>query len=64
MIDVCCLLEVRWRGQGVRMLATKGRRYELWWSGKGDGVGGVGVMVKGELCEKVIEVRRVSNDCC
>ena len=41
----------------------KGRRYKLWWSG--DGVGGVGVMVKQELCEKVVEVRRVSDvSCC
>ena len=23
------------------MLGMKGRGYELWWSGKGDGVGGV-----------------------
>ena len=34
MIDVCCLLEVRWRWQGTRMLEMKGRRYKLWWSGK------------------------------
>ena len=49
------------------MLGMKGRRYKLWWSGKGDGlekemvwkrrVGGVGVMLKEELCEKVVEVR-------
>ena len=39
----------------------KGRRYEQWWSGKEDGVGGVGVMVKEELCEKIVEVRRVSD---
>ena len=38
----------------------KGRRYKLWWSGKGDGFGGVGVMVK-ELCEKLVEVRRVRD---
>ena len=56
-----CLQEVRWRGQGGRMLGIKGRRYKLWWSGRGDGVGGVGVMVKGVLCEKVVEVRRISN---
>ena len=31
----------------------------MWWSGKGDGVGGVGVMVKEEVCEKVVEVRMV-----
>ena len=58
---MCCLQQVRWRGQGARMLGMKRRRYKLWWSGKGDGVGGVGVMVKEELCEKVVEVRRVSD---
>ena len=63
MIDVCCLQEVRWREQGARMLGMKGRRDKLWWSGK-DGVGGVGVMVKEELYDKVVEVRRVSDDCC
>ena len=63
MIDVCCLQEVRWRGQGARM---NGTIYKLWWSGKADGVGDLGVMVKEELCEKVIEVRRVSDsdNCC
>ena len=38
MIDVCCLPEVRWRGQEARVLGMKGRKYYLWWSGKGDGV--------------------------
>ena len=60
MIDVCCLPEVRGRVQGARMLGMKGRRYNLlWWSRKCDGIGGVGVMVKEELCEKVVEVGRV-----
>ena len=31
---------------------------------KGDGVGDVEVMVKEELCENVLEIRRVSDDCC
>ena len=46
---MCCLQQVRWRGQGARMLAMKGRRYKMWWSGKGDGDGGLGVMVVWEL---------------
>ena len=54
-------LQVRWRGQGARMLRMEGRRYKLWWSGKGDGVDGVEVLVKEELCEKVVEVRRASD---
>ena len=61
MIDVCCLQEVRWRGQGARMVVMNGRRYKLWWFGKGDEVCGVRDMVKEELCEKVIEVRWVSD---
>ena len=29
MIDMCCLLEVRWRGQGGKDAGMKGRRYKL-----------------------------------
>ena len=60
-MDVCCLQEVRWRGQRVRFMGVKGRRYKLWWSGNGDGTGGVGVLVKEELCEKVVEVQKKSD---
>ena len=61
MIDVCCLQEVRWRGHGARMLGMVGRRYKLWWSGKLDGVGSVGVMVEEELCEEMMEVKRIND---
>ena len=60
-MDVCCLQEVGWRGQGVQFLGMKGRRYKLQWSGNSDGAGGVGVLVKEELCEKAVEVRRRSE---
>ena len=43
------------------MLGMKGMRCRLWWSRKVDGVGGVGVMVKEELCEKGVDVRWVSD---
>ena len=64
MIDECCLHEVTCRGQGARMQEMKGRRHKLWWSGKGDEISGVGVIVKEEQREKVFEVRMVSDDCC
>ena len=54
--DVCCLQEVRWRGEGARFIGVKGRRYKLWWCG--NKTGGVGILVKEELCENVGEVRR------
>ena len=46
-MDVFCLQEVRWRGQGAQF---------MWWSGNSYGMGGVGVLVKEELREKVVEV--------
>ena len=61
MIDLCCLQEVICRWQGDRMLEMKGKRHRQWWSGKGDGAGGVGEIVKEDLSEKVAEVRRVSD---
>ena len=53
-------------GQGVQFMGVKGRRYKLLWSGNSDGKGGVGVLVKEELCKKVVKVRRKrkqSDDC-
>ena len=32
MVDVCCLLQVRWRGQGARMWAFYGRKFKFWLS--------------------------------
>ena len=45
MMDVRCLQEVRWRGQGTQVLGVKVRRYKLWWSVNSDGTGDVGVLV-------------------
>ena len=60
-MDVCCLQEVKWRGQGARFLGVKGRRYKLWWSGYSDGTEGMGVLAKEDLCKKVVEVQRRSD---
>ena len=47
-VDVRCLQEVRWRGEGARFFCVKGRRYKLWWCGNDDKTGGVGILVKEE----------------
>ncbi|ESO05771.1 hypothetical protein HELRODRAFT_191380 [Helobdella robusta] len=60
MVDVAALQEIRWKSEGTRFVGAKGGRYKLWWKGD-DGTGGVGVMVREELVEKVLEVRRRSN---
>ena len=28
-VDMCCLWQVRWKGQGARFVGCKGRRYKL-----------------------------------
>ena len=48
----------KWIGQGARFVGVKGRRYKLWWSGNYDGIGGAGILVKEELCKKVVEIER------
>ena len=35
-------------------MSVKHKKYKLWWSGNSDGTGDVGVLVKEELCEKVL----------
>ena len=57
-MNVCCLQEVRWRGQGAPFMGVKDRRYKLQWSRNSDSTGGVGVLVKEELCEMAVEVRK------
>ena len=57
-VDMCCLEEVRWSGQGDRFVGIRDRRYQLWWSGSNDGIGVVTILVKEELFEKIVEVRR------
>ena len=58
---MCCLQDVRWRGCGARLIGLQGMKCKLWWSGNKEGHGGVGVMVKGALYDKVVEVRRVND---
>ena len=60
-VDVCCMQEVRWKGQGARFVNTAGRRYKLWWSGSDARFGGVGILVKEEISRNVVEVRRKSD---
>ena len=56
-VDVCCLQEVRWRGEGARFFGVTGRRCKLWWCGN-DKTRGVGILVIEELGKIVVEVRK------
>ena len=60
-MDLCCLWQARWKGQEAQFVGCRGRRYKLRWSENNHGTGGVGILVKKELCEKVVEVRKKSE---
>ena len=59
-VDLCAVQEVRYKGQSARFIGGE-QRYKLWWSGGRDGRYGVGLMLREELVDRVIEVVRISD---
>ena len=57
-VDICCVQEVRWKGQGARMI---GNGFKFLWSGSSKAVNGVGVIVANWLIGKIVEVERYSD---
>jgi hypothetical protein len=60
-LDICCLQETRFAGEGAEIYKSKGGEYKLYWNGGANESGGVGVMVSGSLIDKVVQVVRVSS---
>ena len=60
-VDVCCIQEVSWKGQGARFVGPSGRRYKLWWSGNDAGFGGIAILVKEKISGNFAKVRRKSD---
>ena len=62
-VDICCVQEVQYKGEGCKMFGCGEKRYKFWWSGEQKKAGGVGVLVQGYLMEDVIQIERISEDC-
>ena len=60
-VDVCCTQEVRYKNIGCRVFGSNDEKYKLWYSGNKLGEHGVGIMIKYDLSEDVIEVERFDN---
>ena len=58
-IDVCCMQEVRWKGQGARFVGTSGQRYKLWWSGNDEGFG---ILVKEKISGNVEKLEEKATE--
>jgi exonuclease III len=52
----CCVQEVQYKGTGCRVFGSGEEKYKFWWSGEKNRAGGVGVLVRDEVVEDVIEV--------
>ena len=60
-VDIGYVQEGRYRGQGTRGYRGE-EKYNFWCSGSEEGRNGVGIMVKKDLVEEVIEGKRL-HDC-
>jgi len=59
-VDIAALQEVRYKNEGVKCVRGGDFQYRLFWKGEKTGQGGVGLMVRKDLAESVMEVKRVS----
>ena len=59
-VDVLALQEVRYKNEGGKYLKGGDFEYKMYWKGENTGQGGVAVMVKKDLVNSVVEVKRVS----
>lgn len=62
-IDILCIQETRWKNlaKKSRFLDLKSRQYKLYYYGTSQGKNGVGIVLKKDLCEKLVEIKYVND---
>ena len=60
-VDICCLLETRFREKSVRIISGKSAQYKLFWAGNGKGLGEVGIFLAKKWVDKIINISRASD---
>ena len=60
-IDICCVQEVRWRGESARLIEGKYTIYKLFRVDNYQGSNGVGIFLAEKWIMKVFDIRRVSE---
>ena len=59
--DICCVQEVRYRSNSTTTLGEGQEKYKFWYSSNPTSINGVGILVRKELADNVIEVVRTSD---
>ena len=57
-VDILCVQETRWKGERARCI---GGGYKMWYCGSGNKKNGVGIILKKEHVDRVVELWRVSE---
>ena len=57
-VDILCVQETRWKGEGARYI---GEGYKMWYCGSGNKKNGVGIILKKEHVDRVVELWRVTD---
>ena len=60
-MDVCCVQEVRYKGGGATTIGSGEEKFKFWCSGRMEGGGCVGVLVRHERAGSVVKVERFSH---
>ena len=60
-VDICCVQEVQYKGEGATTIGFGEEKFKFWYSGCMVGGGGMGVLVRHELAGSVVEVDRFSH---
>ncbi|XP_055388280.1 craniofacial development protein 2-like [Condylostylus longicornis] len=56
-IDICCIQELKWKGAKARKI---GESYTVLYNGF-NAKNGIGIVFKENMCDKIIEVKRISD---
>ena len=58
---ICCVQEVRYKRYSTTTLGEGSVKYNFWYSSSSSDTNGVGILVRQELAEDVIEVEKISD---
>ncbi|ESN91079.1 hypothetical protein HELRODRAFT_182336 [Helobdella robusta] len=60
-IDICCFQEIRWKSNDVCHVNSDKEKYKLFWNGQKTAKNGVGIFVREQLAQEVLDIKRINS---